>query len=142
VFDSADRAAMNAVSSGEVHSTLTPGQGQTNLADLNLQNLRERVPIALQTATVPQAIRQVAGVITDIKILRPVICLVIVAVADKLVAAEQATQDYRHHRAMQQNPPHPRFAVWLVTNDLPGLYVWSVVAVVAQLAKSSRATKP
>ena len=43
-------------------------------------------------------------VIADIKVLRPVISPVIVAMADEFVVAELPTQDYRHNRAMQHDP--------------------------------------
>src|SRR5208337_5109838 len=88
VLDPADRALMHAVDRGEIHPPLTSRQSQTDLPNLSIQNLRKRVVISPQTSPVPQAINRVAGVITEIEILRPVVGLVIVTVADELVAAE------------------------------------------------------
>ena len=107
VLDPADSAPVHAVDSGDIHSSLTPRQSQTDFADLSVQNLRTRVAVAPRLATVPQTVSHVAGVITEIQIIRPVVTRVIIVVADELVPAELPTQDNGHYRAVQHYLPLP-----------------------------------
>jgi len=61
--------------------------------------------------TIPQAISRVAEPITQVKVPRPVVSRVIVAVAYELVAAKLPAQDHRHHRAMQHDSASPCFSI-------------------------------
>jgi hypothetical protein len=99
---------VHAVQAGKVHTPLTLRQGQTDLPDLSILNLRTGVPVSPQTSTVPQTVNHVAGRITEVKVVWPVVRLVIVAVADELVATELRAQDHAHHRAVQLNHANSR----------------------------------
>jgi hypothetical protein len=55
------------------------------------------MPLPSHTSSVPQAVGRVAGVITEIQVVRPVVSRVIIAVADELVAAELPAQHHHHH---------------------------------------------
>jgi hypothetical protein len=62
------------------------------------------VAVSPQTSPVPQAVSHIAGVITEIQIIQPVVTRIIIMVADELVPAELPTQDHHHHCAMQHHP--------------------------------------
>jgi len=103
VLDTADRAPMHPTGSGKVTTPLSSGQGSPDFTNLFVRQLGGRVLFPSYTSPVPQAVGRVAMVIADIKVLRPVISPVIVAMADEFVTAELPTQDHAHHRAMQHN---------------------------------------
>src|SRR5208337_914388 len=103
MLDPTDRALVHPISPSKVLSPLSSHQGSPDFTNLFVRQLGERVLFPSYTSPVPQAVGRVAGVITDIKVLRPVVSPVIVAVAHKLVGAEQPTQDHAHHGAMQHD---------------------------------------
>src|SRR5512135_1002421 len=94
---------MHPTGSGKVTTPLAPRQGSPDFTNLFVRQLGERVLFPSYTSPVPQAVGCVAMVIADIKVLRPVISLVIVAMADEFITAELPTQDHTHHRAMQHD---------------------------------------
>jgi len=104
VLDTADRAPVRPTGSGKVTTPLSSGQGSPDFTNLFIRQLGERVLFPTYTSPVLQAVGRVAMVITEIKVLRPVISPVIVAMADEFITAELPTQDHAHHRAMQHDP--------------------------------------
>jgi hypothetical protein len=94
---------MHPTGSGKVTTPLSSGHGSPDFTNLFVRQLGGRVLFPSYTSPVPQAVGRVAMVIADIKVLRPVISPVIVAMADEFVTAELPTQDHAHHRAMQHN---------------------------------------
>ena len=98
---------MHPTGSGKVTTPLSSGQGSPDFTNLFVRQLGERVLFPSYTSPVPQAVGRVALVIADIKVLRPVISPVIVAMADEFVTAELPTQDHAHHRAMQHDSAFP-----------------------------------
>ena len=94
VLDPADQALVHPTGSGKVTTPLSSGQGSPDFTNLFVRQLGERVLFPSYTSPVPQAVGRVAGMIAGIQIVRPVVPRVVIAVADKLVAAELPAQDH------------------------------------------------
>ena len=103
VLDPADRTLVHPTGSGKVTTPLSSGQGSPDFTNLFVRQLGERVLFPSYTSPVPQAVGRVALRIAQVKIARPVVPRVIVAMADELVAAELPAQDHAHHRAVQHD---------------------------------------
>jgi hypothetical protein len=71
----------------EVAPSLAPGEGQPDLTHLLVRELGERVPVPGRVPPVAQAVRRVALAVAEVQVLRPVVPLVVVAVADELPGA-------------------------------------------------------
>src|SRR5208337_5456039 len=105
VLDPADRALAHTIAFGKGSHPLSSRQCRTDLADLNILNHRPRETVPPpRLTTIPQAVSRIAEVITQVKVIRPVVTRVIIMVADQLVPAELPTQDHAHHRNMMALP--------------------------------------
>ena len=111
VLDPADRAPMHPTGSGKVTTPLSSGQGSPDFTNLFVRQLGERVLFPSYTSPVPQTVGRVALWIAQVKIARPVVSPIIIAMADELVAAELPAQDYHHYRTMQHDPAFSRPSV-------------------------------
>ena len=141
VLDPADRALVHTIIFGKGPHPLAPRQGRLDLTDLSIQNLRTRMVISPQMPSVPQAVSRIAGVIAQVKIARPIVSRIIIAVADELIAAELPTQDNGHYRAVQHYLPLLCHSCRAAANDPPGQNVRPPVSVVPKLAKPPRTTE-
>ena len=103
VLDPADSAPVHTMGFGKVPTPLSSRQGSPDLTNLFVRQLGERVLFPSYTSPVPQAVGCIAGVITKIQVVRPVVSPVIVAMADEFVTAKLPTQDHAHHRAVEHD---------------------------------------
>jgi hypothetical protein len=75
---------MHIVGSREIHAALTPSQGQTDLPDLSILNLRTRVSVSPQPTTVANAVSRVGPWIAQVQVAWQVVSLIIVLMAHDL----------------------------------------------------------
>ena len=82
---------------------LSSRQGSPDFMNLFVRQLGERVLFPSYTSPVPQAVGCVALVIAEIKVVRPIVLKVVVAVTDELVTAELPAQYDGHHGAVEHD---------------------------------------